>query len=164
MAPDIKLIIGLGNPGKQYQNTYHNIGHLFTETTEKLKAKNWQSAGPAIIRSAQSYMNESGLFVKQQLKKYKIQPKNLLVVHDDSDIELGKVKLAFGRGSAGHKGVKNIIDQLKTQNFWRFRIGIRPPDDHPRKKAQEFILKKISPTNKKVLERIFQDSLNNLLS
>lgn len=149
-----KLIIGLGNPDSKYHNTYHNVGHLFIDHLTKssqLKAK---------ILKTDVYMNESGGVVKKALKKFCAKPEELLVVHDDSDIYLGNYKLSFGRGAAGHHGVENIQAALKTKNFWRLRIGIRPQNPPSlklrRAKAGKFVLKKISPTDKKILESIFE--------
>ena len=157
----IKIIIGLGNPEKKSENTYHNIGHIFIDVLQK----NISASKDKIkIIKSDVFMNQSGLLVKQELKKNGLRAENLLVVHDDSDIELGKIKWSLNRGSAGHNGVQDIINQLKTKNFWRLRIGIRPPeqttksDGHQsarRLKAETFVLKKIPPINKKVLENIF---------
>ncbi|MBM3281298.1 MAG: peptidyl-tRNA hydrolase [Candidatus Harrisonbacteria bacterium] len=146
---DIKLIIGLGNPGMKYENTYHNVGVLFIDSLKDKKDRK-------ILRSS-VYMNESGAFVKNELKKHKVKPSELLIVHDESDIELGKVKLSFDRGAAGHNGVQDIIDKLKTKAFWRLRLGIRPisPLGKERPKADKFVLKPISATNKTVLKKIF---------
>ena len=107
-------------------------------------------------------MNKSGLFVKEALKKYKAKPEQLLVIHDDSDIELGKYKLSFGRSSAGHKGVQNVINHLKTQKFWRLRIGIRPSQERKRAKADALVLKKIAPANKQLLDKVFKEALKSL--
>lgn len=145
--PEFKLIIGLGNPGEDYQNTNHNVGFMTVDFLGKG------------IKS-EAYMNKSGEFVKQEIKKAKVKPENLLVIHDDSDIELGKYKLSFGRSSAGHRGVQNIIDQLKTDKFWRLRIGIRPAKEKVRTKAEDLVLKKISPANRKKLEAVFKEIKN----
>jgi len=150
---NIKLIIGLGNPIPENQGTYHNIGHLFIDFLEnsQLPITNYQ------LLKTNVYMNKSGLFVKEALKKYKVKPEQLLVIHDDSDIGLGKYKLSFGRGSAGHKGVQNIIAQLKTKNFWRLRVGTRPALAKPGQvKAEQLVLKKISPAARKKLESVFK--------
>ena len=181
----IKLIIGLGNPGRKYENTYHNAGFLFVDYLQNGK---WQMANGPLRRSdseaskwlkSNVYMNESGGFVKKALKQHGAKPEELLVAHDDSDIELGKFKLSFGRGSAGHKGVESTIKVLGTKNFWRLRIGIRPTADkrgpsarinadgisgnrrkNPRKsawlKAEKFVLKKIALRDKKILEETFE--------
>lgn len=155
---DIKLIIGLGNPDKKYTNTYHNVGHLAINYLSKILDSRFQ------ILVSNSYMNESGNFVAKALKKYGVRAESLLIIHDDSDIEIGKYKMDFGRGAAGHHGVESIQQHLKTNDFWRLRIGIRPPQkpDEARLKAEEFVLKKISPENKKILKRVFEDVVEKL--
>ena len=147
----IKLIIGLGNNDPQYANTYHNVGHMMAdflrENHSELKVEN-----------NDGYMNEAGASAKKLMKKYSAKPEQTLIIHDDSDILLGEYKLSFERGSAGHKGVQNIFDTVKSNDFWRMRIGIRPKpktEGAPRKKAEEFVLKKISSADKKVLDEVF---------
>lgn len=108
-------------------------------------------------------MNESGSFVAKILKKKGIKPENLFVIHDDSDIETGKYKVSFGRGSAGHNGVESIIKALKTKNFWRLRIGIRPPiRANQWLKASDFVLKKIGKKDIEILEDIFRKIIKNI--
>lgn len=166
--PSYKIIAGLGNPGKEYENTYHNAGFLavdyFINKVKKLsmkevKAKNFEYAenGNAIFVKTLTYMNDSGLAIKNSLRYFKASPDELLVMHDDSDILLGEYKLSFERGSGGHKGIESIIAHLKTNKFWRIRIGIRPPgrSGAPRKKAVEFVLKNISPAHKRLLMSAF---------
>ena len=141
----IKLVIGLGNPNLNYANTYHNVGHLFIDfLTKNLKLK-------AQSLKSEVYMNMSGNFVSKELKKRGLKTNELLIVHDDSDIELGKYKLSFGRGAAGHHGVENIIKAFGTNKFWRLRIGIRKKTG----KAEGFVLKKISAADKKILNEVF---------
>ncbi len=148
------LIVGLGNPDKKYENTYHNAGFLFIDY---LVSKN--SVNSKLLKS-DVFMNQSGSFVKKALKKYKTKPEELLIVHDDSDIELGKYKISFGRSSAGHKGVESIIESLKTKNFWRLRIGVRKTpsikNQTPRKKAIEFVLKAITKQDQNLLKKVFE--------
>ena len=165
-----KIIIGLGNPDPEYANTYHNVGYLFVDyLNEKEKREHWIKK-PFAIRS-KSYMNNSGRFIVLELKKSGAKPEELLVIHDDSDIELGKYKLSFGRGAAGHHGVESVQQHLKTNEFWRLRIGIRPPQEaNPpslklrRARAGEFVLKKITATDKKILERVFEDAAKKIFS
>ncbi len=168
----IKLIIGLGNPDPEYQQTYHNVGHIAVDFLKnfqfsRLPVPAAQAAGGQAIFNFQLlktdvYMNKSGEFVRKAMKKYKAGPEQLLVIHDDSDIELGKYKLSFGRSSAGHKGVQNIINHLKTQNFWRLRIGIRPSPEKKRTKADVLVLKKIAPANKRQLDKVFKEAVKLL--
>ncbi len=155
----IKLIIGLGNPdlpagrhGKKYENTYHNAGHLFIDfLTESLKLK-------AKSLKTDVYMNQSGAFVYKTIKRNGIKPENLAIAHDDSDIYLGNYKLSFDRSSAGHHGIESVIKALGTKSFWRLRIGIRPlqKEKEPRLKADRFVLKKITASNKKILDDVFK--------
>ena len=182
-----KLIIGLGNPDKKYMNTYHNVGFLaidyFAKNPPSAKS---QTSNYKLLKS-DTYMNVSGFFAQRMMKKHGAKPEQLLIIHDDSDILLGEYKLSFSRGAAGHHGVESVIKSLKTNSFWRLRIGIRPPNpaDHadksgprrnfnlsamstkfrevsdksqrsPRPKAEEFVLKKITAADKKILEQVFQ--------
>ncbi len=152
----IKAIIGLGNPDSKHQRTYHNAGYLFIDYLASRDL-----AKPDKLLKSDFFMNESGSSVKKIMKKHGLKPEELLVAHDDSDIEIGRYKISFGRGSAGHKGVESIIKNLKTKNFWRLRIGVRPMADLPAestcrwRKAGEFVLKKISTEDKKTLEKVF---------
>jgi PTH1 family peptidyl-tRNA hydrolase len=165
-----RLIIGLGNPGKEYEKTYHNVGILFIENkippNSKFQipnSKNFEhlKTNILILVKPKTFMNESGKAVKEAIKYFKVKPEELLIVHDDSDIELGKYKISFGRGSAGHKGVQSIIDALGAKNFWRLRIGIGKAESERRqameKKAGEFVLKKITKEDLKILEKVFEE-------
>lgn len=180
-----RLIIGLGNPGKKYEKTYHNVGFLavdfLTANLEKFKIQNSPKQNPKQISSelygagkfateqakfkilkSEVYMNESGGFVKKTAKQNNAKPEELLIIHDDSDIKMGEYKLSFGRSSAGHRGAQSIIDSLKTKNFWRLRIGIgreptRTSRGLVRKKAGEIVLKKISKTDRETLSKIFKE-------
>ncbi len=163
-----RLIVGLGNPGGEYDQTYHNVGFSFLgHLTDGLSPPRWQAVkgknfkyselNNSILIKPLVFMNDSGKAVKAALKyfstKTKIKPQEILIIHDDSDIELGKYKLSFGRGSAGHRGVQSIIKALGSDQFWRLRIGIRKIN--LRKKAGDFVLKKISPVDRRVLEKTF---------
>ena len=167
-----RIIIGLGNPGTQYANTYHNVGFLFIDylknalTNYELPITNYQ------LLKSDVYMNESGNFVAKTLRKTDAAPHDLCIAHDDSDIPLGSFKISFGRGSAGHHGIENIIRAIGTKNFTRLRIGIRPLAQIPadgklinadRIKANEFVLKKITRTNQKILNRVFQEAAETLV-
>lgn len=170
---DLKLIVGLGNPDEEYANTYHNAGFLFVDYLNKQQlAHNKQQ-----VLKTDTYMNESGKFVAKMLKKTGAKPEEILLVHDDSDIEIGNYKISFSRGSAGHHGVESVIKSLKTKNFWRLRIGIRPalrlmlqrgeplkskkksglPAEAHRAKAGEFVLKKISKKDLEIFEKVFEE-------
>lgn len=149
---DIKLIIGLGNNDPEYTKTYHNVGFLMAGY---LADKNLNIP----IEKTTGFMNESGFSVREIIRRLGVVPENLLVIHDDSDIYLGDYKFSKERGSAGHKGVQNIMDVLKTDTFCRLRIGIRPKpktENAPRIKAEKFVLKNISASNLKILNGVFE--------
>lgn len=174
----VKIIVGLGNPGEKYQKTRHNAGQFYLA---KL-AKTWGAKDFTDIKSAdhaevkvgqekvllifpKEFMNNSGPALKKSLTKLKIKskPQDILVIHDDLDIDFGRVKLSFAKSSAGHKGVESIIRALKTDKFWRLRIGIAPKKkplprgkagDH--KKIVEFLLKKFTPAEEKILAKNFK--------
>jgi len=171
-----KLITGLGNPGKKYENTYHNAGFLFIQNKIPPNSKFSRSAGsrPAgqipnskkfeylkinglIFVKPSTFMNDSGQAVTAALKYFSVRAGEILVIHDDSDIKFGKIKLSFGRGAAGHHGVESIISNLKTKNFWRLRIGIGKEEKRKKEKAGEIVLKKITPADKLVWKRLFSD-------
>lgn len=155
-AKNWKLIVGLGNPGSQYAKTYHNAGEMAVrmiagEGTDFQKPFSIWNGKPfsyikkegVVIMVPMTYMNESGKAVTSAIRHFGIQPSEMAVFHDDSDLPLGTYKIEFGRGSAGHNGIKSIIDHLGTQDFWRVRIGVRSDDEQGR--AGDFVLKKIPP-------------------
>jgi PTH1 family peptidyl-tRNA hydrolase len=181
---NIKLLVGLGNPGQKYANTYHNAGFLALDYLVKqtklnnwrvLKSKNFacQEINNLKLVKPLAFMNESGKAVSQALKFFRLSPEEMLVVHDDSDLNLGDFKLSFDRGSAGHHGVESIIRTLKTKSFWRFRVGIRRKSEMRNEKleirraglptvvrlrrtrAKDFVLKKITLADKKILYGVF---------
>lgn len=159
---DFQLIVGLGNPGRQYEGTYHNAGKDIVRAL--VSNKNFKR--PFSIRDRflfeylredfltyiipLVYMNESGRAVFTAMQRFNIIADKTLIIHDDTDIETGTYKLSYGRGSAGHNGVQSIIRSLGTKNFWRLRIGIGGASA---KKAGEFVLQKISEEDRKKIEK-----------
>lgn len=147
------LIFGLGNPGPNYKNTRHNIGQIFLEKLfYKLENRNFNDTAQnnkklkvvlakfnyknSILYFAKSalFMNESGESLKKTIDYFKINPENILIIQDDVDIKFDKIKMSSDSTSAGHKGIQSIIDNIKTKNFYRARIGIWNLD---RKKSQK---------------------------
>ena len=139
-----KLIVGLGNPGKEYENTRHNVGFKvldlikdYAEGTEFLFdkkfnaelsiAKDWKYM--IIIAKPQTYMNLSWEAVAKILNYYKIDPKNLLVIHDELDLEPWYIKLKWNWGHNGHNGLKSIDKMIWTNKYWRLKIWIWRPDE-----------------------------------
>ena len=136
----MKLIVGLGNPGKEYEDTRHNAGFLFVNTfqrqfefpefTKKKKffaavsEKTFLNGEKTILAKPETYINNSGRTVGALLNYYNIDPEDLIVVHDDLDIEIGHYKRTKDIRAAGHNGVQDIIEYIGTQDFTRIRIGV----------------------------------------
>lgn len=160
--PSKTIVVGLGNPGKEYEATYHNIGILALQAISPVgtwkKHKNlftYLEADGLVFVQPLTYMNESGKAVRAAVRQYTADPKRLVVIHDESDLVVGTYKLSVARNSAGHKGVQSIIDLLGTNDFTRVRIGIRPARETTRKKASDLALKQISATDKKSFAHVF---------
>ncbi len=131
----MKLIVGLGNPGEQYQKVRHNLGFMVVdELVKKIGAGNWSNDAKLksevvktldlIIAKPQTYMNNSGLAVQILTTYYKLSTTDLIVIHDDLDLPLGKIKVRMGGAAAGHHGVESIIKALDNDKFVRVRLGI----------------------------------------
>lgn len=173
---DFTLIVGLGNPGDEYEDTYHNVGvrglHAIAQHLEKqgetLRFKRhgdlfeYAKAGGAILVRPLVFMNESGRAVAEALHAFGIVPEKLLVLHDDSDLRVGEYKITAGQNSAGHHGIDSIIESLGGNDFTRVRIGIRAAEEPRRKKAGEFVLSPITAEDKKVFEKIFAEITEKL--
>jgi len=164
----IKLIFALGNPGKEYEKTFHNAGKIIADflagENAKWKTKNefsYIKIKKNILSKSEKFMNESGLSVKSAISFFKIKPEEILLIHDDSDITLGEYKITFSQNSAGHKGVETVISNLKTKDFFRAKIGIRKPSPK-RKKAEEFVLKRVSLADLKTLYLVAEDLMEKL--
>jgi len=174
------LIIGLGNPGKEYGNTRHSLGFMavgafaekhafpaFAMMEDNTMVSESQFANKTVILAKpQTFMNKSGYSAKKMVKYYSLPNKilpNLWVINDDLDIPQGKIKISQNRGAAGHKGVQSIIDQLKTKNFVRFRIGIAPLTA-PLKKipGDKLVLKKLSPAEKIEFDKAIDSTVSAL--
>ena len=136
-----KLIVGLGNPGPEYDQTRHNAGFWFCEQlarelgvalTREARfhgiAGHSRSSGQWLLMP-QTFMNRSGQSVAALARFYRIEPAEILVVHDELDIPPGHLRLKFGGGLGGHNGLKDITAHFGTQDFWRLRIGIGHPGD-----------------------------------
>jgi PTH1 family peptidyl-tRNA hydrolase len=155
------LIVGLGNNDKKFDNTRHNIGFFVVKKfiqEEKLNDLALNKKLDALISInndlilalPQCFMNESGKIIKKLVQYFKIDLDSLLIIHDDTDLQLGKFKIQKNRGSAGHKGVESLINYLKSRSFWRLRIGVRSPHLKD-KKAIDLVLKKFTAEEKKMI-------------
>ena len=143
------LIVGLGNPGQKYKDTRHNVG---SEVVNELKSFNLEKV---ILQKPQTFMNQSGRTVRTSLRKYKLGLNNLIIIHDDIDLPLGKIRIAKNRGSAGHKGVESIMNELRTKDFIRLRIGILPKAGKP-KNPEKFVLQKFNKDERKIIKEVIK--------
>ena len=158
----IRLIAGIGNPETKYANTYHNAGLQFLSFLSE-EAKKGSSSLPLLFSSPVS-MNLSGSPIQKVLAMRSISPRDMLLVHDDSDLPLGKYRISFGSSSAGHRGAESVIEALGTNEFYRLRFGIRDPVFHHRKRAEHFVLHSISPEHAKALRKAFLSASSIFLS
>ena len=158
----MKTIVGLGNPGKEYEGTRHNIGretvmaiakHFdFEPWRENKKFLGMSSSGTigkdkVLLLIPDTYMNKSG----KALAQAGVKQKDLVVIHDDTDLVLGSFKVSFGKRSAGHKGVESVMRAVKSRDFWRVRVGVQKKK---RVDAMELVLKKWAPAEKLIVKKV----------
>ncbi|MBU2570630.1 MAG: aminoacyl-tRNA hydrolase [Gammaproteobacteria bacterium] len=166
----IKLFVGLGNPGKQYEDTRHNAGfwwinHIgrLNNTRMNAEAKFFGNAGKlntsgheAWLLKPSTFMNLSGRSVSALAKFYKIPPEAILVIHDELDLPPGTCKLKKGGGHGGHNGLKDINAQLGSNEYWRLRLGIGHPGD--RNAVVNYVLHTPSKNELQVIEQSIDES------
>lgn len=169
----MKLIVGLGNPGREYNNTRHNVGFMILDRyLGKIKWKTRFEAytyettidnEEVIFIKPITYMNLSGLAVAKIKKYYKIDEKDILIIHDDLDLPVGKYKLKKKSSSGGHNGIKSIIKELSSDEFGRLKIGIGKSDKIP---VDKYVLSKLSTQEKKEIlnnYNIFENIINDFI-
>lgn len=170
----MKLIIGLGNPGEKYAKTRHNTGFLVVnkiaeEKDVVLRLENEFKSVKAdfnigkeriMLIEPQTFMNNSGEAVEKLRSYYKLDTEDIIVIHDDVDLELCKIKIQLGGGSAGHKGVQSIIDSLGTEEFWRIRVGVGKSDRIP---TEEWVLMNFEKEVGEKLAEIIDFTSNTVL-
>jgi len=154
------IIIGLGNPGKKYENNRHNAGQIFIDffdkkiRNSKFEIRNFDKN--LKIFKTNCFMNESGKEVEKILKTFHViryTLHDLFIVHDDLDIPLGKFRIDFGKGPKLHKGIKSIEQTLKTKDFWRIRIGVDNRQKTGWVNGEVYVLQDFLPEEKEVLEK-----------
>jgi len=163
----MKLIVGLGNPGKEYEKTRHNVGFMVIDNycqNEKFQNKFNGLYVDKIINNEKviflkplSYMNLSGDVVLQYTNYFKIDSQNVLVIRDDLDLEIGTAKIKFNSSSGGDNGIKSIINRLNTQEFAQFKIGI---SNNKLYDTKDYVLGKFSKRELDALNKIIEMSTN----
>jgi PTH1 family peptidyl-tRNA hydrolase len=179
----MKIIVGLGNPGKKFKKTRHNLGFIVVESLRsKFKNfSNWKKSKKflseisegkideerVILVKPQTFMNNSGKAVKSLIRNFLLNKamaelsRHLFIIHDDIDIPIGKFKISIGRGSAGHKGVQSIINEIGTEEFVRFRIGIgtesnKAANNRTASNRKDFVLQRFSKKEEKALKEVIK--------
>ena len=163
------LIVGLGNPGKKYENTRHNLGFRVVDQLKKdlnladfdfdKKSNSFFSKNNNLLLvKPDTYMNLSGQAVNSLSSYYKIKEEDKIIIHDDIDLPIGQVRISRDRGSAGHKGVESIIKNLGTKNFTRIRVGIKPKSGKP-KETEDFVLKGFTKEEKGIIDQSIKRSV-----
>ncbi len=168
----IKLIVGLGNPGKDYQEHRHNAGFWFVESLASTKDSKFTNqskflgktssisfgSNKVFLLKPQTFMNNSGGSIKSLLSYYNISPEETLVVHDELDLPIGTVKIKLGGGHGGHNGLRDAIKALGSKDFYRLRIGI----DHPGSKDDvvDYVLSAPSKAELSSIEQSMSNAIN----
>ena len=152
------LVVGLGNPGREYATTRHNLGFMVADELARRHGGSWRSkfsgevadvrldgARLALLKP-QTFMNDSGRSAAAAAKFYKVEPEDLLAVHDEVDLDLGRMQARLGGGLAGHNGLRSIASALKTPEFLRLRIGVGRPERGDRRPVTDWVLSPFDPS------------------
>lgn len=170
----MKLIVGLGNPGPEYTYTRHNIGfqildllaHQENQKFEQNKKFQGETAriNDYILLKPHTFMNLSGKSIQSAATFYKITPQDIWVVHDDVDIEFGKMKIQKAGGSAGHNGIKSIIQDLGTPEFMRWRIGVGKPPSETGIDTADYVLMNFTKQEQEKMQEIISRAIESINS
>ena len=151
------LVVGLGNPGREYANNRHNVGRMVVDELARRHGASWRSkfsgrlaelridGHRVALLKPETYMNESGRSVNAAARFYKLEPDAILVVHDEGDFDLGRLQARRGGGLAGHNGLRSIAQHLKTQDFLRLRIGVGRPERGDPRPLADYVLSDFTP-------------------
>jgi len=167
----IRLIAGLGNPGREYESTRHNVGFRWVDEFARLQNMSFKNetkfhglaargqlhGHEVLLLKPQTFMNASGRSVGEMAQFYRIEPAEILVVHDDLDLQPGAARLKPGGGHGGHNGLKDIIAHLGSRDFWRLRLGIGHPGE--RAEVVNFVLNDPRKEEQALIEQAMQRAL-----
>ena len=160
------LVVGLGNPGREYARNRHNVGHLVLDELARRHGGSWKSkfsgqlaeirldGHKVALLKPETYMNESGVAVSGATRFYKLEPGEVLIVHDEGDFDLGRLQARKGGGFAGHNGLRSIAQHLKTPDFLRLRVGVGRPERGDPRPLADYVLSNFEP----------QDDADNLVA
>jgi PTH1 family peptidyl-tRNA hydrolase len=151
------LVVGLGNPGREYERHRHNVGSMVVEELARRHGASWKGkfngqlaelrldGHRVALLKPETYMNESGRSVAAAARFYKLEPDAVLVVHDEGDLDLGRLQARLGGGLAGHKGLRSVASHLKTRDFMRLRIGVGRPERGDPRPLADYVLSDFRP-------------------
>jgi len=151
------LVVGLGNPGREYVRNRHNVGHMVVDELARRHAGSWKSKfsgqladvriddHKVTLLKPETYMNDSGRSVKAAAQFYKLEPDAILVIHDESDLEPGRLQARRGGGLAGHNGLRSVAQHLGTPDFLRLRVGVGRPGRGDRRDLADYVLSDFEP-------------------
>jgi PTH1 family peptidyl-tRNA hydrolase len=151
------LVVGLGNPGREYARTRHNVGWLVVDELARRHDGSWRSkfngqlaevridGHKVALLKPETYMNESGRSVRAAASFYRVDPDAVLVVHDEGDFDLGRLQARLGGGLAGHNGLRSVAAHLGTPDFLRLRVGVGRPERGDRRSLADFVLSDFNP-------------------
>ena len=170
----LKLIVGLGNPEQRYLTTRHNVGFWVLDSLAEKLSKNFSQQKKYEselfeyefdsklfhMMKPLSYINNSGIPIRKFIKNKNIEAENILIIYDDLDLGVGKIRLKQGGGSGGHNGLNSIIEQIGSKNFWRLRIGIGKPND--KNNVIDYVLGKPSLDDKNLIHQSIEIMLSEI--
>jgi PTH1 family peptidyl-tRNA hydrolase len=151
------LVVGLGNPGREYARNRHNAGWMIVDELARRHDGSWRSKFSGQLAEVridghrvgllkpETYMNESGRSVKAAAQFFKVEPDAVLVVHDEGDLDLGRLQARLGGGLAGHNGLRSIAQHLKTPDFMRLRVGVGRPERGDPRPLADYVLSDFEP-------------------
>ncbi|HEY8723823.1 MAG TPA: aminoacyl-tRNA hydrolase [Gaiellaceae bacterium] len=151
------LVAGLGNPGREYARNRHNVGWLVVDELARRHDGSWRAkfngqlaeiridGHKVALLKPETFMNDSGRSVQAAVKFFKLDPDAVLVVHDEGDLELGRLQARVGGGAGGHNGVRSVIEHLGTPEFMRLRVGVGRPGRGDQRKLADFLLSDFRP-------------------
>lgn len=146
------LVVGLGNPGREYATHRHNVGHMVVDELARRHGASWRSkfsgqlaelridGHRVALLKPETFMNESGRSVAAAQRFFKLEPDAILVVHDEVDLDLGRLQARFGGGLAGHNGLRSVAAHLKTPDFLRLRVGVGRPERGDPRPVADYVL------------------------
>ena len=156
-----RLILGLGNPGERYRDTRHNVGFLVVDELarrwglrlDRQECGSFVGGGPTLLVQPQTYMNRSGWAARCLVEAYSLDPADLLVVYDEVALPLGKLRLRKSGSPAGHRGLESVIENLRTDQVPRLRLGVSPEDSPPGgEDLVEFVLAPFPPEQREIVD------------